>query len=40
KLRSKFKEGAVSYGENHRKLVSLGFRTIITTNYDRLLEDA
>lgn len=40
KLRSKFKEGAVSYGENHRKLVSLGFRTIITTNYDRLLEAA
>jgi hypothetical protein len=40
KLRTKLKEKAVSYNDNHRKLVSLGFRTIITTNYDRLLEDA
>ncbi len=40
KLRTKFKEKTVRYSENHRKLVSLGFRTIITTNYDKLLEDA
>lgn len=40
KLRSKIKEKAVKHGENHRKLVSLGFGVIMTTNYDRLLEDA
>lgn len=40
KLRIKLGERAASITENQRKLVSLGFRAIITTNYDRLLEDA
>lgn len=40
KLRSQIKERPVSYSENHRKLASLGFRVVITTNYDRLLEEA
>jgi len=40
KLRGKLKEVTVSYRENHRKLVSLGLKAIITTNYDRLLEEA